>query len=216
MTKRLNIMKALTKSYTSKIEQLRTALGGIKQDLITAGKLLVEMIEENEDTFEILVGQGVASLRTLEALERIGRGKLDPLLLTDPSPIAHRAISQALPMAQQRQIQSQTIAVAYDNGDSGYAIKHKRKDEITLAESYRIIGDGRIRTADEQIEILKASKARVLSRNAAYVIDQERGCVRLLEDREFTYEQLCELAEKIKPRAEDIAKSMVKRQITKS
>src|SRR5512146_752330 len=109
-------MKALTKTYQAKVEQFRNALSSAKQDLIAAGKLLVEMVEENEETFEILVGQCRVTLPFLEALERIGRGKLDPLFLTDPSPAAQRAVTVALPIKEQTRLKTGVAVAIRSNG----------------------------------------------------------------------------------------------------
>jgi hypothetical protein len=202
----------LSKSYVSKIESLKEALSSVKQDIITAGKILVELLEENDNTFEILVSQRVAALQTLEALERVGRGKLDPLLLTDPSPIAQRAISQCIPMAQQRQLQTGTVEVVVES-NGGIAIENKRKEEITFTESQRVIGDGKIRSTAEQTQIVMQQKSNRAKRELRYEISSDK--IHFFHDSEFTYSELVQLCDKIKPKASDIAASLAKNQIVK-
>lgn len=205
----------ISKTFASKIEALREALSSVKQDIIAAGKLLVEMLDENEDAFEILVAQRIASLQTLEALEKVGRGKLDPLLLTDPSPMAQRAISQNLPVSQQRQIMTQHIALVVKGRAGVYEVEQRTKDEISLAESFRAIRDGRLTTPEQQIAILQEHEAKAAIRDMRVQIDEAHGRVRFLQDSEFSYAQLIEIAEKIKPKAEDIQASITKRQVVK-
>ena len=206
----------ITKSLASKIEAIRLALNGVKEDLITAGKLVVEMLEENEDAFEILLRERIARLSMLEALEQIGRGKLDPMLLADPSYIAQRAVRQGIPMGQQRQIQNEHIAVAAISDDGeGIEIKHKTKDEISLAESIRVIRDGKIATPEEQVAVLKEQQARATLRRMTYRVDPANHTVTFMRDTEWNYSQLAEIVEKIKPDARDIEATIIKRQIAK-
>lgn len=202
----------LTKSFESKIEQFQSALGGVRFSIKQAGEILVSMLEENENTFEVLVGRRLASLPFLEALEKVGRGALDARLLEDTGSIAWRAISQCLPMRDQEQLLSGTIPVAMiDNG--GIRIEHKRLEEITNNEATRVIGDGKIRTADEQIVIIKEQSARRAVRELRYEIFGNR--IRFRHGAEFTFAELEILIERNAPKAEEIEESLKLNQITK-
>lgn len=203
-------MQTLTKPFQSKIESFGAALADIKNGIERAGKLVVEMLEENESTFEILCGQYRVSLPFLEALERVGRGQLDPRLLQDGSDTAWRAISQALPIEQQRKLIDAAIPVAVrDNG--GVRIENKRLPEITAREASIVIGDGKIRTADEQIELLKQKAATQAAKSLRYEIRGDR--VRFHDGAEFDWSGLMEIANKIQPKAEDIEAQMKRNQI---
>ena len=205
-------MNIITKTFQSKITAFRDALSGARSNLLDAGKILVEMLDENENTFELLVSQKIATLPMLESLERVGRGQLDPALLTDVSPMAQRAVSQALPIKEQKQILTGYVAIAVkDNG--GFRVEQKRASETTAHEAARAVGEGRIRTPDEQIEIIKQQQANRQARSYRYEIRGDR--VIFHEECSFTWKELVELADKIKPKAEDIEFSMKKSQIAK-
>lgn len=206
-------MKALiTKSFQSKIEAFTEALTGARSNLLRAGQLLVEMLEENEDTFELLVTQKVASLPMLESLERVGRGQLDPLLLTDTSPAAQRAISQAIPPKDQKRLLTGLIPVAIqDNG--GIRIEQRRMDELNTWQAAQAIGDGKIRTAEEQIDVVRERIEARAARSLRYEIRGDR--VIFHEESSYTWKELEEIAAKIKPQARDIEAEIKRKQIEK-
>lgn len=204
-------MKAIAKSYQSKLEAFNLALNGAKQNLLDAGRILCEMLDEDSDTFEhILESNRGVTLRFLESLERIGRGQLEPLLLTDPSPAAQRAVAQALPMEDQKQLTSGFVPVAVkDNG--GVKVVQKQMSEITAQEAARVIGSGTIRTADEQIEMLKQADAAQAASKMRYAIKGDK--IHFYTGADFTYSELLTLLTKIEPKAEDIEAAIAANQI---
>lgn len=204
--------KQLTNTLQSKIESFRDALSGARQNLITAGKLLVEMLDENEDAFEILVAQKVATLPMLESLERVGRGQLDPALLTDVSPAAQRAIAKALPPQAQKQLLTGFVPVAVqDNG--GFKVEQMRMADLSQHQAARVIGDGVIRTVEAQCEIIKEQLATRAAHSLRYELRD--GRIIFHEDTVFTWRELIELADKIKPRASDIEADIKRSQVAR-
>jgi hypothetical protein len=203
----------LSVAYTSRMTAFKAALDGAKNDLKTAGEILVELVKENENTFEIIVREcpGITE-PFLQALYRIGRGQLDPLLLQDPSPAAQRAVRLNLPIAEQRKLTTAKIEVARPgkNGGGDTVVK-KSLDELTQKEVSRVIGEKGIRTVKEQVAIIKNEQAAKKVTAARYEIFNNR--IIFHEGATFDYFQLMDLASKIAPKAQDIEASVKQKQI---
>lgn len=202
-----------TKAFTQKIEAFKEALSAARQDIVRAGKLLVEMIEENENATEILIRDRIAPRQLLEALEEVGRGKLDPLLLTDPSPAAQRALSQAMPMADQRRLTTGFVPVAVKNSSGGFEVQNKRMEEINVTESYRVIGDGKIRSPEEQMQIIQQQEAERALRERRFVVRGDK--IEVIRHAVFSWKEWMEIGEMAKPKPIDIQASIQKNQIAK-
>jgi len=202
-------MKAITKTYQAKIEAFNDALNGARVNLLDAGKILCEMLDENEDTFEILLREirGVR-LSMLEALERVGRGELEPLLLTDISYAAQRAVSNYLPKEDQKKLVSGTVKVVVEN-DNNYEVVEKRLDEMHVRDAKLAIGPGALRTPEEQIEILEEQKK--LEKKVRYRILGDK--IRFYATTELTWSELTDICMKLKPKAGDIESAIKKGQI---
>lgn len=172
--------------------------------------MLVEMLAENEDTFEILIAQKVCTLPMLESLERVGRHQLDPALLTNTSPAAQRAITQCLPPKEQKQVLTGYVPlVVRDNG--GFKVEQVRGDEMNAHQASQAIRRGRILPESEQIEVIKEQLASKAARSLRYELRGDR--IVFHEESSFTWAELVELAEKIKPKATDIESSIKRNQI---
>ena len=201
----------LTKTFESKIDQFQAALNATADGLVTAGKLLVEMIEENENTFEIILTRiKTASLPFLEALERVGRGQLRPELLLNPAPAAQRTVQFALPIKVQDKIATGYLETVVKDGD-GFLIKHKKMDELTAHESARVIGTDGIRTVEQQKAIIKEQIENRAAREMRFEIRNDR--VVFHTEHAWTWSELEEIADKIKPKAVDIEKEIKKNQV---
>ncbi len=203
----------ITRTFQSKIDAFAESLSGARSNLLRAGQLLVEMLDENENTFELLISQKLANLPMLETLERVGRGQLDPALLTDVSYAAQRAISQALPAKDQKRILTGYIPVAVKDNGGGFRIEQKRAGDLTAREAVVAIGDGTIRQPDAQIELQKQKDMDRQARSYRYEIRNDR--IIFHQEASFTWAELTELAEKIKPKAVDIQASIQQRRIAK-
>lgn len=194
-----------------KAAAFKDALSGARANLKQAGELLVEMLDENEDTMEILLRENRGlSIAFLESLERVGRGLLDPLLLTDTAPAAQRAISQALPPQAQKELLTKNVPVVVgSNGETH--VEHKPMRELNTREAARVIGDGKIRTPEEQLRVLQEQAAARVAKSVRYEIRGDR--VLFHEGAMFTWVQLEEIIEKIRPKPVDIEAEIKRRQV---
>lgn len=203
--------QTLSRTFNTNLEALQAALTQARDGLKTAGDLIIKMLEENEDAFEIILARCKGlTVRMLESLERIGRGTLEPLLLADPSPAAQRAIAQDLPMPEQKKLVNGFIPVAIRDG-GGVKIEQRKLSELNLVEACRVIGDGKIRSADEQIQILKQEAENRAARQLRYEIRE--GEIIFHAETRYSWRELQELADKIKPQAKDIEAEVKRRQI---
>lgn len=203
-------MQAITKTYKNNLSRLISKLDGIGTGLLEAGQIICEMLKEDDQVFEKIIKDCPSmTFAFLETLERIGLGKLDWRIVADPSPLAHRAMAQALPMSQQVKLLEKPIAVAVrDNGD--IRIVQKRIHECNQVEATRIVGEGKIRTPEEQTHILREQIAHESQRDSRYVIDGDR--IHFFKTQ-WTWSELSEILERFKPSADDIEASVKKNQI---
>lgn len=205
-----HIMK-LTKSYESKITQFLDALNRARDGIAEAGRILVELVESNENTYEIIMKRcpGV-TLEFLETLERVGHGRLDHRLLCNPSWAAMRATRTALPIEAQKQLVDGYVQVAVKN-NGGVVVKPKRMDELTRHEASRLIADDHLRTPDEQIKIMRDREVVKAATSMRYMILD--GKVTFLERVTLTWAELTELANKIAPKASELQGAMMSNQV---
>jgi hypothetical protein len=201
----------IDKHIKTQIQAFQDALQSARDGLKRAGDILCEIVDQEPNAYEMILASvpGI-TLHSLETLERIGRGKLEPRLITDPSPAAERAIRKAIPMEDQQRLLDRPIdTVTRDNG--GFRIEQKRIGEMTQREAHLLIGDDGIRTADEQKQILIAEARRKAESDLRYEIRGDR--VTFHGDITLTWSELLEIAEKVKPKAEDIEATIKRRQI---
>jgi hypothetical protein len=172
------------------------------------------MLAENENTKELVAREFKLDSRFLDALERIGLGQLEPKLLLESGPAARRAVQFCMPIAQQRQILDGYITVVTpDNGHGGTRVIQKRLDEITAIEAPRVISEeGKVRTPDEQSQVLIQQAQRKAARSLRYEIEGDK--ITFHARTTLTWSELQELADKIKPSAKDLQKAMNQNTLT--
>lgn len=203
--------KEISKTLESEIEAFRDDLEGGLTRLKRAGERLVRMLDENEDIFEVLIRRRIATLPWLEALERVGRGHLEPRLLGDPSPAAQRAVSQMLSINEQKRLLNGPVPVVVVDPGGGLRIEQKLIGEINTREAIRVVGGGKLRSIEDQRTLVKEQEEQRVAQSFAYTIDGDG--VRFHTDRRFTWKQIVEIAEKIKPKAIDIEAEVKRRQV---
>jgi hypothetical protein len=206
-------MKSLTNTYKAKVKEFGACLSAVKQDFKNAGELLVSMLDEYPDTFEVLIEQYKLTLPFLEGLERVGRGELDPLLLTESCPAARRIISQDLGIEAQRLAISYPIPVAVEVHGK-VDVVNKYWTELSVSETVRVFRDRKIQPPEEQAKEIKQRTLLKSTREQRYYI--EDGKVRFNDTYTFwSWKELQEICDKIRPRAEDIEAEVKARQLKK-
>ena len=196
----------LTKHIETKINEFKSALSGAAEGVLLAGKILCDIVDAEPDAYEIMLTEckGV-TLPFLEALERVGRGKLLPELLLNPAPACQRAIGESLNIKEQNRLLTGTIpTVIRENG--GVRTVNKRLEELSAHEAVRVVGDGKIRTPEEQIEVLKTQEAQKAARELRYEIRGSR--VIFHSTHAWEWSELIDISEKIKPKAADLEKAI--------
>jgi hypothetical protein len=123
----------LTKTFEQKLQKWFDGFLATAESILKTGKGLVELIEENPDTPEILLNRyPKLGVGTLEALEQIGRGKLMPELMLDNSPGARRLAY--LPITMQQKLYGEPIGVPVRAEDGTVFFKPKPIDRLTPTE----------------------------------------------------------------------------------
>jgi hypothetical protein len=160
-----------TKQFDSKINELFDLMRSGRDAWVKAGVLLVSMVEENPQTYEILIARN-PQLRadTLELLERIGRKpEIVDLLLSDsyssrkilnlPARDLDRATKQPLPVVTQT--------------EGGPRVVRKRLDEMSRTEVDLVFCGNQIRNADEQVEALQQKAKNEAAKDLRYWIEED-------------------------------------------
>lgn len=149
----------LTITLRNKLEQFNAALTSARDGLKRAGEILVEMLEEDPDVFDLILQQNPSlDLGLLISLERVGRGQDDYRLLIARGEAARRALSYGLPIAQQKALIELPIPVAVKNGDGEIKTVQKRMDELTRDETIRVIAPEGLRSPEEQAELIEQAE----------------------------------------------------------
>lgn len=203
----------LTKSIETKMERFLQAIIGSEEQLVVAGKILVEMIDENPETdicAELLSRNRNLTSAILESLENVGRGRLKAKFLLDPSPAAQRAIAQALPIEEQAKLTDGYIPVARER-EGKIIVQQCAMSELSPPEARRAIADGKVRTAAEQVQQIKLEYAGRYNRNQRYETD--KNMVRFFSHQWWTWAELQDICTKIAPKASEIGASIKANQL---
>jgi hypothetical protein len=130
-----------------------------------AGVLLCQIKADNANAYELILERNSWLTRdVLETFERIGAKQIYPYLLVDGSPGAVRLA--AFPFDEQAKLYRGTVLVAVRSGRSTISVSPKRVSELTFGECARVFDGGRVRTPNEQREILRRSGRVVKSGKA--------------------------------------------------
>lgn len=144
-------------TFEDKIAAFGEVLMATENGLVVAGKLLVEMCNENPDTMDLLLQRYPnLSLGFLTALERVGLGKLDArVLFLGDKPVANRIA--ALPPQMQARLFNNPIPVVVD---AGGRVENLHLNEMTNQEKLRAIGPEGIRKPKEQVSLIQAPQPK--------------------------------------------------------
>lgn len=151
--------------YDSKIRVFGSfqlmSLYGIYQ----SGKLLVQMMRERDDTFDVLLkAYPHLNARHLLFLQEVGEDRRDPrtLLMADAS---MQGRIEHLPIADQRTVlDNQPISIVHKSDSGEIVTERKAFKEMSRAEKRTAIGVGKIRTPSEQAERLHKVERRATTR----------------------------------------------------
>ena len=119
-----------------------------------AGRLLVEMVDQDPDTFKkITTLHPAISHEMLAIFERIGRNQVYPYLLLDTSPGCRKLLE--LPYESQVEIFKHGVDVVVDlkRGTREPVVERKRIQQISSFEASVVFADGELRSVERQASI---------------------------------------------------------------
>lgn len=207
-----NHQMKLTKQFESKISELFGLMEAGRDAWIKAGKLLSEMLDENPNTFEILIERN-PSLKadSLELLIRIGRNPVVADLLLSDSYSARKLLH--LPDKEIERAVSNPVPVVTQT-DNGPKVVQKRHNEMTRAELDQVFVSGRIQPPDDQIRTIEEKEKTESAKNRRYWFDGDAVYFRGPFPCVFKISDLEEIARKAKEEAvKGLQSEMQKRQV---
>lgn len=152
---------------------------------VKAGKLLVQMLERNPNTYVIILKECPRlSISLLLTFERIGRNELHPNLVLDTSIGAKQLLSLPYPLQDKYYKETIPVVVALD-GKRQPVIQRKLYHQINKEEARRVFAFGKLRTVEEQAAMIPAQK-----KGTGRVVPTEHskfssiGCFRLSLDKQ--------------------------------
>lgn len=186
-------MSKLIKKLTPEIQSFLAEVQRGVDAWVSAGKILVALIDKDENIFETIIAHSDLKYEHLLTFERIGRGELYPRLLLDESHAAKRVIDLGLPYEKQVEICEKPFAVATVR-DGKVVTVQKRLNELTRAEAALALTFTGVRPVKEQVEMVQEKKERSASGERYRIED---GGVRWFAWNElFTWAQLEEILAK--------------------
>lgn len=171
-----------TLSFEEKLRQFGEALKQSEQNALVAGRLLVAMIDEQDDAVDQIMRRFNVPLTQISLLERIGRDKLHPMFAFSTSPAAEVVIKKRLCIEEQNRLASGgEVEVAVPDGNGGYEKTHRKFDELSRQTADQVIDDfGKPRSfevqkgfLDSKIEAKRSRAQRYTVRDGVFVV-QER------------------------------------------
>lgn len=119
-----------------------------------AGRLLVQMVERNPNTYSIIIKENPhLSIDLLLAFEKIGRNEIFPYVLLDKSPGSRRLL--ALPFELQKKHYREPVPVVARLIDGKPVIEMRLVSNLTKEEVQIVFGPDGIRSEAEQVALLK-------------------------------------------------------------
>lgn len=154
--------------------------------LLKTGRGLVELIDENPDTPELLLRKyPQLDHETLEMFERVGRGKLLPELVLDHSPGARRVARLALPIKTQEHLYSKLIDVPKRQKDGCVTFVPKPLHKLTTVEASITIGETGDRTEIEKEAALAERERTIKQRELRYETLDGGKSIRFLDESKY-------------------------------
>ncbi len=127
-----------------------------------AGRLLVEMLDEDPYVFEEIIKKSREDWMTMDVLctfEQIGRRQLAVGAMFLPKHVLNRLI--ALPIDTQIEIASKPVPIFGGLHEGHHKINLKPAAQLSRVEAKRAIGPGGLRTPEEQARLAASPKIKV-------------------------------------------------------
>jgi hypothetical protein len=171
--------------FQVKIDHFLALLRSGLDNLAEAGKVLVKMVEDNPDTFEIILKQcPTLKESNLWSLYYVGQGRPVSYLLSE-SPGIRRV--RSLPPEVQVKIPEKVPVVEQTPGGS-FKVVSKPLDELTAQEAVRVLTFKGVEPPSTQKEALLAEQSRPIGKRLRYREDD--GGVTFYERVRMTWAEL--------------------------
>ena len=160
------------------------------EEWITAGEILVQMVEEDPYVYDYIIAQcPQLNAGILGRFEQMGRKTLHPQLLLTASP--GFAKLQRLPYSMQERYIEEPVPVIVHTDDGTDVLLVKAKD-MTKEQAAQVFAPGRIRTTGEQKAYLvqQASHRAIDKKDAVEKPWKIRGHRVIINNVEFTRKEL--------------------------
>jgi hypothetical protein len=157
-------------NFQLKLDRFLMLIRSGLDNLAEAGRLLVQMVEDNPDTFEMILKQ-CPTLKepNLWSLYYVGQGRPVSYLLSE-SPGVRRL--RSLPPEVQVKIPSRIPVVEQTPGGS-FKVVSKAIEELTLNEATRVLTFKGVETPATQQEALLAEQSRPIGKRLRYREDDK-------------------------------------------
>jgi hypothetical protein len=161
---------------------------------IAAGKILVEMIDEDCYVYTYIIDQcPMLNASVLGKLEQVGRGILHPRMLLTNRP-GMTALSR-LPLSIQERFLEEPVVLMVDARAGDYEPMSVYVRDMTQKQSQQVFACDRIRTPDEQLAWLAEERVRIAKnvtpKTVPFVIIGNR--VQFLEGATLTASEITEI-----------------------
>jgi len=146
----------LGKTHTKKINEFSKLITIGLESWVKAGELLVEMVDENENTYaNILESIPEMSYEVLSRFEQIGRKQLNPRLLLDGSTGLRKLAT--LPFSEQNKYYEEPMDVLIETGKGTDTLKVMARD-LTPGQCKQVFKNGTLRDLGAQRSWLRSQK----------------------------------------------------------
>jgi hypothetical protein len=190
-------------SFEDKLRLFGSVLTSAREDILLAGRLLVAMRKEKADALDQIVKRYNLPEKKLRALEEIGLGHLDPIWLTDTSPVARLVLQRQLCTEDQKKlVTGHYIPVRVPDGNGGRKTVTRQMSEMNPQIADQVIGAGHLRTDDEQDAYIDEREAVTQRRQVRYTTGT--GTVIINKSSTFSCRDLVVLALKCSPSQADL------------
>lgn len=198
------------KQTDPRIKRLGQLLTGAVEAIQEAGKILVELIAEDEDAFEkIKKALPHVTEKSLIRIRKVGLGLLDPRIMIDGSHAARRL--ESLPIERQKFYWENPIPVVVSTLGRPEIVQ-KNARELTYKEVSTVFSKDGIRNPTEQISVLRERREIKPEKIKRYEIMGDY--IFFYEKSKFTRAELEEIIEKMpKLSAQDLERKMREAQI---
>ena len=143
----------LPTTTATKMESLRALLKQTTDSLVQAGKLIVEMIEEDQANYDRIKQEFGFSDYVMEKFQKVGLGRMNPTLVFDSRPVAH--FVEKLPREVQDKVIEAGVPVVKTK-DGGYDTQIVAYDKLSYHDAQTVFDKSRVRTTEEQIKKIEA------------------------------------------------------------